>query len=206
MARGDKNRITQQSQQMGQQAQQLTAQQQAQANQALQQGQALQKSILPGYQDIVAHPGYTAGEKAAMGTAAEEGTGAAFGSAQEALARRAAKTRNVAGVGEMADVLARERAKATGETAAGLQQKFADTAFQRKMAGLEGMGQLYGIDQQTLRTMLGMPAEDIGAGARALEPGAQLAAIPGFWGQLGGAFAGQLGRGLGAAITGPVPG
>ena len=198
MARGDKKRVLSQSTGMANTAENLAGNASTNAANYLKGVQGFEGSLLPQYQQIAQHPGYTPQQQGAIGTAAQEGVGSAYGSAQEALARRAARTRNAAGMGEMSDVLARQKAKTMGETGAGLQQKFADTAMQQKMQALEGMGQLYGIDSRTLAMMMGMPAEDIRAGASALSPGAEMAAQPTFWDT----FTRGLGSGLSSALTG----
>lgn len=89
----------------------------------------------PALRGIAATP-MSAAEKAGTLSAA----GGAFDALSQKAGERVAKTRNVAGYGELLDELARGRSRSMAETAAGLGSE----EFRRKMAALKDIQGLYG--------------------------------------------------------------
>jgi hypothetical protein len=137
---------------------------------------------MPQYQSILANPGYTPAQQNAITGATEGGIGAAFGSASEGAANRAARTNNTAGLTANEDALARQRMITSGNLAAQNQTNFANNAEQQRQMALGGIGQLFGQNLSGANQTLGTQAGN--------------ARTPGFWDTLGSSFAGALGKGL----------
>ena len=127
--------------------------------------------LLPEFQRLLASPGYSDEERAAI---SGEGLGA-LGSAFDALRQRAenrlARTRNPAGFGELLGELGREQGREAAQVARQSQADFANQAFRRRLAALEGLGGLYGIDTNLLGRGLGLPAQLLGLRASASRDG-----------------------------------
>jgi hypothetical protein len=124
-----------------------------------QERQQQRQTFLPQYQDILAHPGYTDAEKAAIIGDAMGAAGSTFDAARNQAGERLARTGNSAGYGETLDELAREEARTKAGVAQGAQQGFADQAFRQRMAALQGLGGIYGVDTNLLARGLGIPPE-----------------------------------------------
>lgn len=146
-------------------------------------------SLFPGYENMLANPGYTSQQQTAITGATEGGIGAAFGSSAEGAANRAARTNNTAGLTASQDALARQRMITAGQAGAQNQVTFANDAQKQQEQALQGLQGIYGTGVQGANSTLKTQEENN--------------AHPGFWGQLGGAFAGAFGKGLGAGL---VPG
>lgn len=148
--------------------------------------------LLPQYQSLLQNPGYSAAERAAITGQSQGALASAFDALQQSAQNRVARTRNAAGFGELADELARQK----GREEAGLAQQnelnFADTAYKRRLAALQGLGGLYGVDTGLLARTLGIPADLLSTRAAASRGG-------------GGGFFSALGGGLGHALGG-LPG
>jgi hypothetical protein len=169
-------------------------------NQLTAQNNAIQTGLLiPGYENMIQNPGYDAATKAGVVSASQGATGAAFGSAADALGRRAARTGNSAGVIEGQDQLARDKATTMSTQAAENQLKFADAARSDQRAGLQGISSLYGVDQNLLARSIGIPPEYLGQyiNAAQMKKG-------GFTGAFSTAFGSALGSGLGGGIAGGI--
>jgi hypothetical protein len=141
------------------------------------------EAALAGYQEQQRNPGYTGAEKTAITGATEGGVGAAFGSAAEGAANRAARTNNAAGLSAANDALARERMQTSGRLGAENQVTFANARLAGTDTANRGLGGLFGTGS--------------GAANSTLEANAKNAATPGFWDQFGNTFA----KGLGTALT-----
>ena len=96
--------------------------------------------------------------------------GQAVDSLQQSAVNRAARTRNSAGFGEIADELARQKGIAEGNQAAQNQLAFSNTAFQPQMAALQGLSGLFGVDATLLGRTLGIPAQLLNVRANASRP------------------------------------
>jgi hypothetical protein len=140
-------------------------------------------SAMTGYQGILANPGYSAGDKAAISSATLDPIGTSFDSASADLYNRAGRTRNDASLTAGADQLARSKAEMLSGASGRLQETFADRAMSerdRALAGVQGLyspsvsgaGNLY---SDATRAMMARPSalEDI--------TGALKLVTPGFW-------------------------
>ena len=178
-----------------QQTQNLTDQQLASIN-ALNQGflgqqQQLSGLLTPQFQSIVNNPGLSPADKSAVTANSQGSIASAFDSLQQSAANRAARTRNSAGFGELTDELARQKGVAEGNQAQQNQLAFSNTAFQRQMAGLQGLSGLFGVDSNLLGRTLGIPSQLLSVRANASRPS-------GFFSALGNSTGGGLGSALGA--------
>lgn len=172
MPRGGNQQILNASTGVSSQAKGLATAQQAQANQQLNANKGLESGILPGYQAMAAGQ-LPSGEQQQIGTSAA--------SAQDALARRAAATRNPAGFVGGEDQAARDRMSAIGQ--AGLNEQ---------SAGLSGLAGMYGTDTGLASKMLGLPGQSLDVAGNSLNPGAKVAGQPGFWDAVGGKILGNM--------------
>ena len=93
--------------------------------------------LLPQYQQILANPGLSAADKAAVTANSQGALASAFGALQQAAQNRVARTRNSAGFGELADELARQQGMQQAGVAQSNELNFSNAAFQRQMAALE---------------------------------------------------------------------
>ena len=161
-----------------------------------QQGQrsAESGSMLPGYQSLIDSGGYSPTEKASMTQSALGGISNAYGSAGDAASRRMARTGNSADYGSFVGSLARSKARDLSTAGLNLQQSFADEALKRKMAGLQGLASMYGVDTTFLSSLGGQQIGLLGVGA-------ELAGTRhgGPLGTFANSFAGSLGSTLGSA-------
>jgi hypothetical protein len=177
------------------QTRQLTDQQLANINSVNQQllgsQQQLSNALLPQYQSILANPGLSAEDKAAVTGQSQGALASAFDSLQRAAQNRVARTRNSAGFGELADELARQKGIAQAGQAQKNQLSFTNTAFQRQMAALQGLSGLFGVDTSLLGRTLGIPSELLNVRSNASRNN--------------GGFLSTLGSGLGATVAG-LPG
>ncbi len=137
-------------------------------------------TLMPSYQKELASPGYTDAQKTAITGATEGGVGAAFGSASEGAANRAARTNNSAGLGSQEDALARQRMITSGNLGAQNQETFANNAQQQAQQARTGIGTLFGQNLAATNNALGTANQ-------------AAAAAPSFWDQFGGAAAKTLG-------------
>ncbi|HTD21847.1 MAG TPA: hypothetical protein VK738_04290 [Terriglobales bacterium] len=114
------------------------------------QQQADRARLLPQYQSIYDTPMSAEERGAGLATA-----GGPFDAAQTVAEHRAGVTGNYSGLGENEDQLARSRSQALSQER-GQQDA---TSMGRKIAALQGMSQLYGIDAQTMARLMGIPVE-----------------------------------------------
>lgn len=116
---------------------------------------AVRKDVVPGYEAMLAHPGYSEETKADITGTTMGSAGTAYDALKQSASDRMARTRNTAGYGEQQDELGRQEA----ETKAGLAQKtrtgFADEAIRQKELALKGLGGVYGLDQDTMARLYG---------------------------------------------------
>jgi hypothetical protein len=107
-------------------------------------------SVLGGYQGLAQGTGYSPQEKANIEQGTLGGVQEGYNSTADALQRRAAVTHNNAGYGAEQGELARNKARSLGQ--AGLQVQ-SDFAYQRKLQGLQGLAQMYGVDTSFLSSL-----------------------------------------------------
>lgn len=111
--------------------------------------------LYPEFQSLVSDPGYSEGEKSGI---MQESLGAAentFGAYRDRAANRVARTGNSAGYGSLVSELGREEGRTKGSITRQNMVGFADEKFKRKMAGMEGLMRMYGIDTSFLNSLFG---------------------------------------------------
>jgi len=176
------------------QTQQLTDQQLASINslnqQFLGQQQQVGNQLGSQYQSILNNPGLSPAAQAAVTGQSQGAIASAFGSLQQSAANRAAATGNSAGFADLTDELARQKGIAEGNQAAQNQLSFANTAYQRQLAALQGLSGLYGVDSNLLGRTLGIPSQLLSVRANASRPS-------GFFTSLGSSLGGTLGGAAG---------
>jgi hypothetical protein len=152
------------------------------------QGREDRQLMMPGIQDLLTSQGYSPEEQSAI---TQQGMGSArtvFDALGESAANRVARTNNSAGYGALTSELGREEAQNLAQQARQNQIAFANEKQRRRLAGLQAIGQTYGIDTNLLGRAMGVPAGLLGARARASGGDSSL---------LGGLLGG-LGAGLGS--------
>ena len=145
------------------------------------------------YQNILANPGYTPAQQAALTLNSTGSESAAFGSAADQAARTAAKTGNSANLASQQDHLAQEKAQTMASTNAANQVTIANDAQQQQQA-LQGLNSMYGTNTNLLAKSLGVPPEYLSAYNQAMDkPSATqsiLQSLLGAGGQVGAAALG----------------
>ncbi|MHB8539440.1 MAG: hypothetical protein ACYDCD_00650 [Candidatus Acidiferrales bacterium] len=143
--------------------QQLTQQQLASQNQLIsqanQQGQQDRSVLMPGIEQLINNPGYTPAQQSAI---TQEGMGAArtaFDALRETAANRVARTNNAAGYDALNAELGRQQAQNLSQQARQNQIQFANEQIGQRMAGLNALGQTYGVDTNLLGRAMGVPPE-----------------------------------------------
>jgi len=180
---------------MGRGAQETTRQktdeQLAQLNalnqQLLGQQQALGNQVGAQYQSLASNPGYSAADKAAITGQSQGALSSVFDALQQSAMNRMARTRNAAGFGELTDELARQKSREEAGLAQQNHLNFSNTAYQRQLAGLQGLSGLYGVDASLLGRTLGIPADLLNTRASASRGS-------GFFSSLGSSLGGALGQ------------
>jgi hypothetical protein len=78
---------------------------------------------------------------------------------RESAANHAAATNDTEGYADLTAQLGREQAQIDASTAQQNQIVFANQAYKEQQAGLNALGQTYGIDTNLLGKAMGVPAE-----------------------------------------------
>jgi hypothetical protein len=176
-----------------QQTMQLTNQQLASQNtmnqQLFSQGQSLQNTAAAGYQNLLANPGYTQAQQAAITGQSMGALASSFAALAASAANRLARTNNSAGYGDMLDALAQQRGQQTASLAQQNQLAFANQSKQDQLTALQGLSGLYGVNASLLGRTLGIPAQ-------LLNVDASVAKTPSF----GTSFLNSLGSSLGKLL------
>lgn len=110
-------------------------------------------SLIPGYQGLISGGGYSPTEKAAITQGAFGGVNEGYNTAENQAQRRLATTHNAAGYGSFMGSLARDKARDLSSTGLNVQSQFANEAYQRKLQGLQGLAQMYGVDTSFLNSL-----------------------------------------------------
>src|SRR5271154_3227799 len=149
----------------------LTDQQLAQQNQAISQesqSDSQDRSLLmPTIQSLLNSQGYTPQQQSAITQQSLGASNTAFNALQEKAANRTAATNNSAGYGDLTAQLGREQAQTDASQAQQNQIQFANQQLKEQMAGLNALGQTYGIDTNLLGKAMGVPSELLGVRQRA---------------------------------------
>jgi hypothetical protein len=151
-----------------QQAQQLGAQQQAWIDQQLGARQAAKPGITSGYNSL-ANWGSPPIENQYEQFATQP-VSTAMDAASQQAANRLSRTRNAAGFGAEEENLAGQKAAQLGQAGQRGQLAYQDTQLQNRLAGLQGLSSLYGIDTNLLGRMMGLPAQTLGVQEQAAKP------------------------------------
>lgn len=160
---------------MGRGAQQhtrnLTDQQLALQNQLLsqsnQQGQADRSQLMPAITSLLNSQGFTPQQQSAITQQSLGAANTAFDALRERAANRLAATNNSAGFGDLTSQLGRQQAQTDANLAQQNQIAFANQKLRENLAGLNALGQTYGIDTNLLGKAMGVPAELLGVRQRA---------------------------------------
>ena len=151
-------------------------------------------TLMPGYSSLL-DSGYSPQEKSQINQSTLGGISSAYGGAADSAARRMARTNNSAGYSSFLGANARGKAGDLASQNLKNQSAFADEALRRKMAGLEGIASLYGVDTSFLNS-LNQGRNQLVNTAAGVYSG--LKSRPGFWSS----FGQGLGTGLGNLASG----
>lgn len=150
---------------------QLTDQQLAQQNQLIsqanQQGSQDRSLMLPAIQNLLNSPGYSPAEQSAITQQSMGAANTAFDALRQRAANRLAATNDTAGAPELTAQLGREQAQTLAGQAQQNQIAFANQKLRDQLAGLNALGQTYGIDTNLLGRAMGIPPELLGVRERA---------------------------------------
>ena len=91
----------------------------------------------------------------------------AFDALRQRAANRAAATNNSAGFGDLTAQLGRQQAQTDASQAQQNQIAFANQKLKEQLAGLNALGQTYGIDTNLLGKAMGVPSELLSVRQRA---------------------------------------
>jgi hypothetical protein len=134
--------------------------------QLLAQQSALGNTVVPAYQNMLANPGYSQSQQAAITGATQGSLSSAFDALAQRAANRTARTNNSAGFSDTLDQLARSQAQTQSQAAGQNQIAFANRSRSDQLNALSGLSGLYGVDANMLSRTLGIPAELLGVRAR----------------------------------------
>ncbi len=144
-------------------------------------------ALVPQFEKILAQPGYTPEQQAAIRGTTLESLGGVFDALQQAAKNRVARTGNAAGFNETLEELGRERARGQSRAAREMEGNFADVALQEREKALQGLGRMFGIDTGLLSSILGSRLGVMNLGTQLAGRGGGLfdRALGGFLGGLG---------------------
>jgi hypothetical protein len=141
----------------------LTDQQLAQQNQLIsqsdQQSQQDRSQMMPTITSLLNSQGYTPQQQSAITQQSLGAANTAFDALRQRAANRVAATNNTAGYGDLVSQLGREQAQTDASQAQQNQISFANQQLKEQLAGLNALGQTYGIDTNLLGKAMGVPAQ-----------------------------------------------
>jgi hypothetical protein len=156
-----------------QQTRNLTDQQLAQQNQLISQsnaqGQQDRSAMLPTITSLLNSQGYTPQQQSAITQQSLGASNTAFDALRQRAANRMAATNNSAGFGDLTAQLGREQAQTDASQAQQNQIAFANQKLKENLAGLNALGQTYGIDTNILGKAMGVPSELLSVRQRAAQ-------------------------------------
>lgn len=147
-------------------------------------------SLMPGYSSLL-NSGYSPEEKSAINQSTLGAINTSYAGANDAAARRIARTGNTAGFGSFLNASSRGRAQDLASQNLQNQKDFADEQLRRKMIGLQGIASLYGVDTSFLNSLNAGQNQLVGIGSNVY---GTVKGHPGFGDTLGGSFASGLGQ------------
>jgi hypothetical protein len=127
--------------------------------QLYQQQEARANTLAADYKNLLTNPGYTPAQRSAINNQSLGALASAFAALATNAANRAARTRNAAGFGSFLSELGREQARQAGSLAQRNEAAFAGQAQRDRLAALEGLSGLYGVDATLLGRALGLPSD-----------------------------------------------
>lgn len=149
----------------------LTDQQLAQQNQLIsqsnQQGLQDRSLLLPTVTSLLNSQGYTPQQQSAITQQSLGAANTAFDALRQRAANRTAATNNSAGYADLAAQLGRQQAQTNASQAQQDQIAFANQQFKEQLAGLNALGQTYGIDTNLLGRAMGVPSDLLNVRQRA---------------------------------------
>jgi hypothetical protein len=150
---------------------QLTDQELTQQNQLIsqanQQGSQDRSLLMPTITSLLNNQGYTPQQQSAITQQSLGAANTAFDALRERAANRMATTNNSAGFSDLTAQLGREQAQTDASQAQQNQIAFANQQVKEQLAGLNTLGQTYGIDTNLLGKAMGVPAELLSVRQRA---------------------------------------
>src|ERR1700722_9438578 len=150
---------------------QLTDQQLAQQNQLIsqsnQQGQQDRSLLMPTISNLLNSQGYTPQQQSAITQQSLGAANTAFDALRQRAANRAAATNNSAGQNDLLAQLGRQQAQTDASQTQQNQIAFANQQYKEQLAGLNALGQTYGIDTNLLGRAMGVPTELLSVRQRA---------------------------------------
>jgi hypothetical protein len=149
--------------------------------------------LMPQFQQLL-HEGYSPAEEAAITGQSMGALGNVYDTLRERASNRLAQTRNSAGYGETLDEMARQEGRDKSGLAQQNQLTFANEQQNRRLAGLQGIASLYGVDTNLLGHGLGIPADLLRSRVAASQGGNGIFnSLLGTIGQLGSSAIGTMG-------------
>lgn len=150
---------------------QLTDQQLAQQNQLIsqanQEGTQDRSLMMPTIQSLLNSQGFTPAQQSAITQQSLGAANTAYDALRESAANRQAATNNSAGYGDLMAQLGRQQAQTDASQAQQNQIQFANRQLQEQLAGLNALGQTYGVDTNLLGKAMGVPSELLSVRQRA---------------------------------------
>ena len=150
---------------------QLTDRQLAQQNQLIsqanQQSTSDRSQLMPTIQSLLNSQGYTPAQQSAITQQSMGAANTAFDALRQRAANRAAATNDTAAAPELTAQLGREQAQTLASQAQQNQIAFANQQLKEQLAGLNALGQTYGIDTNLLGHAMGIPAQLLSVRQRA---------------------------------------
>lgn len=111
--------------------------------------------LTPQYRSMVEGSGYSPEEQSAITQESLGAVGNTFDAYRDRATNRVARTGNTAGYGSLLSEMAREEGRQKGSVTRQNMIGFADEKQQRKMAGLAGLAQMFGINTSFLDSLMG---------------------------------------------------
>lgn len=149
----------------------LTDQQLAQQNQLIsqanQQGTQDRSLMMPTIQSLLNSQGYTPQQQSAITQQSLGAANTAYDALRQRATNRVAATNNAAGYNDTMAQLGREQAQTNASQAQQNQITFANQQLKEQLAGLNALGQTYGVDTNLLGKAMGVPAELLSVRERA---------------------------------------
>ena len=115
--------------------------------------------MMPTITSLLNSQGYTPQQQSAITQQSMGAANTAFDALRQRAANRMAATNNSAGYGDLTAQLGREQAQTDASQAQQNQIQFANQQLKEQMAGLNALGQTYGIDTNLLGKAMGVPSE-----------------------------------------------